>query len=203
MEELDYNDFGGTNINNLKNNNLNDIDFDNILNNLKMSETENDDNKTCSTGLCSINSRQGKKKQVSMSEFARKINNNLDNINDGPQPINYDKQMENNDKIKNILPKEIVDIVNNNNNKNNNTEETNSIDKYINYFKNNYSKLLTQDIVIYTVLFLLLNNNFIIRLLYRPLIARYEKYHANLIIRTILFFTAMYLVKYKLLYSSK
>ena len=202
MDEFNLNDFGGTSINNLKNNNLNDdIDFDNILNNLKMSETEDDTKKmsNCSSGLCGRPQRP-----VDMTNFAKNINTNLDKMYDDtePQPINYNKQMEKKDNLNKILPKEIYE----NNDKNNESEENimKTLNNYYTYFKNNYSKVLTQDIVIYSILFLLLNNNFVVNLLYRIVfIYKYEKYHLNLLVRTLLFLILMFLIKYKLLNTKK
>jgi len=206
MDDFDLNDFGGTSINNLND----DIDFDNILNNLKMSETDpldgRDDSKkkisNCASGLCGRPQRP-----VNMTEFTKKINNNIERMYDDnnaePQPINYDRQMEKKDNLDKLLPQEITDSVN----KNKDQPEENimkTLNNYYVYINKNYSKILTQDIVIYTILFLLLNNKFVINFLYNIIfISRYEKYHLNLLVRTLLFFASMYLIKYKLLDNKK
>jgi hypothetical protein len=116
-----------------------------------------------------------------------------DNENE-PLPINYDKQMENKNKLNNIIPK----------NDTSSSEEELCLNNYYKYISKNYSKILTQDIVIYTILFLLLNNKFVINLLYNILlVARYDKYHVNLLIRAGLFLLSLYLIKTKLLNAKK
>lgn len=176
--DIDFSGEIGTNVSKLKDNDDTDIDYDNIIDNLKMSETNN-----CSNGMCGI--------KPNMNNFVRKLEKDLDNYpnnNSNPSASNYTKSMEPQNKLKNILPSEIANVVEPPKEK---AKETNYSD-YLNKIK----KIVSTDIFIYTLLFILLNNNIIVKFIQKiPKIDKLDKFHINLIIRTILFVGIIYIIK--------
>jgi hypothetical protein len=179
MEEFDLNDMIGTKVSNLKENADTDIDYDNILDNLKMSETNK-----CDNGMCGINNRN------SMNNFVKNLEKDLDNYQT-PQPINYTKNMDPQNRLQDILPREIANVVESS--KDYVKKEDNNI---ISNITSNLTKLLYNEIFIYTLLFILLNNNIIINLINKiPHIIRFDRFQLNLIIRTGLFGIIIYILK--------
>lgn len=178
MEEfdLDLNNMVGTKVSSLKDNADvdTDIDYDNILDNLQISETNN-----CSSGMC------GKP----MNNFVKKVEKNLDNYSN-PLPANYTKNMESQNKLQTILPSEIANVVEPPKEKPNDTKNTFSD------ITCKITKLLNNEIFIYVLLFLLLNNNFVVNIINKiPQIVKLEKLHLNLLIRTVIFGVVIYFLK--------
>ena len=173
--DIDLNGEIGTNISKIKNNEDTDIDYDNIIDNLRISETIN-----CNNGMCGI--------KPNMNNFVKKLENDLDNFNNNPLPINYTKNMESQNKLQNILPVEIANVV----------EPPKQVVKQNNYsgYIDKIKKIVSTDLFIYTLLFILLNNNIIINVISKiPRIDKLNRFHINLIIRTILFIAIVYIIK--------
>lgn len=179
MDEFDIDlngDLMGTNISKLKDNADTDIDYDNIIDNLKMSETNN-----CSNGMCG---------RPSMNNFVKKLERDLDNYpgNDNPLPSNYTKKMEPQNKLQSILPSEIANVVEP-------PKESIKENNYSDYL-NKIKKIVSNNLFIYSLLFILLNNNIIVNLIDKmPKINNLQRFHINLIIRTLLFVGIIYVLK--------
>jgi hypothetical protein len=182
MEEFDLNfDTNiGTSVSKLKNNNNNnnsetDIDYDKLLDNLNTSET-NDRNTNLSHKPSNNNS-------INMNHFAKKLENKLDNIKK-----ERDREMfvevkrpplkMNVDSIK-LAQKEL--------------KPSPPIKKPVE------PKVLEQfqhkDIVIYVVLFIILNSKLLIELIYDKISFTQDKPYPNLIIRAIVFGGLLFLIK--------
>lgn len=177
MEEfdLDLNDMVGTRVSSLKESGDidTDIDYDNILDNLQISETNN-----CSSGMCGR----------PMNNFAKKVEKNLDNYSN-PLPVNYTKNMESQNKLQTILPSEIANVVEP-------PKETKDIKSTISDITSKLTKVFNNEIVIYILLFILLNNNFIVNIINKiPHILKLERFHLNLLIRTIFFGGIIFILK--------
>lgn len=169
--------------NNLKTNEVDnfgdtDIDYDTIMNNLKHSETFNDTQSQLK--------QMKPKKQLNVSNMEKSLQFDLNNIPnlDEPLPINFTNKMIN--KESKELPKNNpMDIIQK-------TKPTEVIKKEPNTFLNwEYA-----DILLYGLLFILLNNLFSISLINKiPKVIEYNRFQINLIIRTIIFSAGVFLIK--------
>jgi hypothetical protein len=182
MEEFDLNfDTNiGTSVSKLKNNTNNnsdtDIDYDKLLDNLNASET-NDRN-------TDLTHKPSNNNTINMNHFAKKLENKLDNIKKErdremfvevkrpPVKMNVDSIKLAQPQIKPLPPvKKPV-------------EESNLLKQFEH-----------KDIIIYVVLFIILNSKLIIELIYDKIAFTQNKPYPNLIIRGIIFGGILFLIK--------
>jgi hypothetical protein len=190
-EEFDFNldsDIG-TSVAALKNNNKpdteTDIDYDDILNNLN-SETNN--------------KPKIQETKINMNQFARKIENKLDNNN-----FEKDIFVKKRDNEIRIVRENLTDVkqeieslnlkINNKPKnldvKNVEIKELTTKDKLIEMYK----KFEYNDILLYILFFLVLNSKFIIEIIYDKITSTRDNPYLNLIVRGMLFGLAQYMVK--------
>jgi hypothetical protein len=174
MEEFDLNfDTNiGTSVsklkNNIDNNSETEIDYDKILDKLDITETKD----------IKLNERPN---NINMNHFARKLETKLDNIKK-----DRDKDMFANvkrppakkevDSIK-LAPKEVKPV-------------KKSIEEPV-----VSNKFEHKDIIIYIVLFIILNSKILIELIYDKIAIARENPYPNLIIRAVVFGSLLFLIK--------
>lgn len=214
MEEfdLDFNQEIGTSVSKLRapvqkysDNKLTDtdIDYDKIIKDLNNSDTFSNQNPNINSNNNFSNNiiDMKPKKEISMNQFARNLENDLEYFNNqnhqinknvnlqlgpGPKPINYTAEM---DKKKDQQLLELLDVdpVSSIQLKGN-TEPNNN--KILNE-SNNYELISGEykDLLINLLLFMLLNNKFVIDFIQTkiPIINQTQSPFPNLVIRTLLF----------------
>jgi hypothetical protein len=175
-----------------------EIDYDKIIENINNSETIKQVNtpqqqENLNTNNIKINKQEINKpetnkqeiykrnieRDINMSELVKNIESDLDNIN---------------------MPKTIMSTINKKINNDSNNDSNNNINNHSNnYFKNimNVKDFKNRDILLYILLFMLLNNKFIIELIYEkvPFIRALNNPYPNLIIRSIIFGLLIYFIK--------
>jgi hypothetical protein len=189
-EEFDFNldsDIG-TSVATLKNNKPDtetDIDYDDILNNLN-SETNN--------------KPKNKEPKINMNQFARKIENKLDNNH-----IEREMLVRKRDNELRVVRENLTDVKHEveslnlkPNNKPNTVEvkkiepkELTAKDKVIDMCKN----FQHNDILVYVIIFIILNSKLVIETIYDKLASTRNNPYLNLIIRGVLFGLIQYMVK--------
>lgn len=216
MEEfdLDFNQEIGTSVSKLKqkqpdnkyNDETTDIDYDKIIKDLNNSDTISNQNQNfISNNIIDMKP----KKEINMNQFARNLENDLEYFNNknqqinynvnqqfgpGPKPINYTPEM---DKKKDQQLLEMLDSVpvssiqlkgNPEPNVKNTSEDSNSFDLISGEYK---------DLLINLLLFMLLNNKFIIDFIQTriPIINQTTNPLPNLIIRALLFAAIIFSIK--------
>jgi hypothetical protein len=134
-----------------------------------------------------------------MNQFIKNIEGNLDKLNrvdlNEPLPVNFTQNMINNQPSKiieplNALPQNIdsIQMINLEKPKNVDEKENGIINKILNF---EY-----RDIILYILVFILLNNKFIIELIYKiPLIKNMDNPYPNLIIRSLIFGVVIFFIK--------
>jgi hypothetical protein len=189
--DIDIDSDIGTSVLKLKSNTQNDnqntetdIDYDKILENINNSETIKQkklpNNKP--------------KRNVNMEELVKNIESDLDKMDNthipDPLPINLNPNIIKTNKNKNKNPN-----INKNLNKNFKLDQNNEINimKSLNKIYN----FKHRDIILYILLFMLLNNKFVIELVYEkvPFVKLLDNPYPNLLIRSILFGMLIYLIK--------
>jgi hypothetical protein len=195
----------GTSVSKLKfNNNKNietDFDYDKILNNNSdiITNETNFNYDLVRNNMNNFNSTiidVKPKKSINMSQFAKNVESDLikvKNLNsynyNEPLPVNYTKNIVQNSQLQklentfNLIP----DI---NHNKKKETEK-NLLQKSKHILHEN------KDIFIYILVFILLNNKFIIEFIYDkiPFVKKYNSPYPNLLIRSILFGLIIWAIK--------
>lgn len=188
----------GTLVSKLKNNSDikntdTDIDYDKILANLNNnSETVNvktnfnydsvrNNMNTFTSNITDVRP----KKSINMHQFAKNVESDLEKVNNiraynynEPLPVNYKKNIQNNELQKlenniNLIPDNLI-----------NKDNKNEVKKCNNNFIQEY-----KDIIMNVLIFILLNNKFIIELIYDkiPFVKKYDSPYPNLLIRSALF----------------
>jgi hypothetical protein len=178
MEEFDLDNMGGTSISNLRkkqetDSNDSDIDYSKIIDDIH-SDTKPSINSMVESreqqmrAIEKKNNSMKKKKNINMNSFVRNLETNLDIMSKPPQT---EREIEDTNSIK--------------------INEESSIGKS---YLNQFAEFKHMDILIAVLLFMLLNNKLTIETMYRipyldmnPLI--------NLLIRSVIFSLALYLVK--------
>lgn len=190
MEEFDLNfDTNiGTSVSKLNNNNNNnnsesDIDYDKILDKLEITETneksfEKSNNKSFEHSFDKQNDNS-----INMNHFAKKLENKLDNIKkDRERDMFVDVKRPpakmNVDSIK-LVQKEL---------KPSQAKKQVEEPKVSNQFEH-------KDIIIYVVLFIILNSKLVIELIYDKISFTQDKPYPNLLIRAIVFGGLLFLIK--------
>ena len=194
------------NIQNLKNTNTDtDIDYDKILENFNNSDTNN--NKTnfnYDTSRKNIESFTSTitdvrpKRAVNMTQFAKNVEFDLEKIQNvrtynynEPLPVNYIKnqvplnnQIHKLEQMINIKPDDLKPLKEEN-------KEENKEDIKCKIFNEH------KDIIMNILIFILLNNKFIIELIYDkvPFVKNYNSPYPNLLIRSIIFGLLIWLIK--------
>lgn len=195
--DIDFNDEIGTSVSKLKNGqqftNTNvrtndshdtDIDYDKIIESLHNSDTF-------------ANTQDGNmrpKREINMNQFARNMEVNLDNFNSRePLPVNFTHQMMNSSQNKLIEQIEQLEKTPQDSVQMTKTPEENQGFRGILSRITNFEYI---DIILYVLIFMLLNNKFIIGLIYRaPFIRTIASPYPNLIIRSLIFGLSIYLIK--------
>ena len=205
-KEFNFNDDSeiGTSVSKLKNNTdirntETDIDYDKILANYNNSETINtktnfnyDSGRNNMNTFASTITDVRPKKSINMSQFAKNVESDLEKVNihrynyNEPLPVNYSKNIVQNSQLQkleqtiNSTPDKLV--INKDSKKE--VPKHNIIQEY-------------KDIVLNVLLFILLNNKFIIEIIYDkiPFVKKYNNPYPNLIIRSILFGLIIWSIK--------
>jgi hypothetical protein len=206
-KEFNFNDDSelGTSVSKLRHNtetNKNtetDIDYDKILANFNNSDTINtktnfnyDSVRNNMNNFTSNITDIRPKKSINMSQFAKNVESDLEKANNirgynynEPLPLNYTKNLIDNSQLHKLehTINSIPEIIVNKENKNE-VSKTNIFQEY-------------KDIVLNILIFILLNNKFIIELIYDkiPFVKKYESPYPNLIIRSALFGLIIWLIK--------
>ena len=117
-------------------------------------------------------------KSINMNKFVKNLESNLDNFNKNIINQTYT------DDIINIPQIESIKMVQTNNEQNNNKQNKQTKTKYC-------------DIIIYILFFILLNNKFIIEIIYNkiPYMKTHESTYPNLILRSLVFGILVFIVK--------
>jgi len=179
MEEfdIDLSDIGGTSINNLYDNNLYDNKKNTELDNLKIERnklvvTNKPTLADLSDNNISVNYRP--KKNVNMNKLIKNLESDLNKYSSDDILNNDNIPVALND---NQLKKKITQVQTN----------TNTITKPID----------TVELLIYVLIFMILNNKFIIDIIYNyvPYIKNFNNTYSNLVIRSCLFGFCIYLYK--------
>jgi hypothetical protein len=133
------------------------------------------------------------KKQQNMNRFVRELENNLDNFSqvnlNEPLPVNFTKPMIPKQVVSIQKPKITEQMVN--------TEPTKKEQTVIDKVKNFFNKIEFREIVIYMLLFMVLNNKIMIELIYNriPYMQQLDSPYPNLILRTIFFGIILIFIK--------
>lgn len=196
--DIDLNGEIGTSVSTIKNkdqlkvNTDTDIDYDKLIDNIQNSETI----KQVANNI--------KQKEVNIDQFIKNVETDLDKMGN----FNYLKDLPINEPLPANLSKDMIKHSNNQNQTDNSNEKTKinkDVDNDILNFLNKYLKYDGLSlgeygyIAIYLLLFMILNNKFIIELIYNiiPVLKKYNNPYPNLIIRTIIFGILLYFVKTK------
>jgi len=194
MEEFDLNfDTNmGTSVSKLKNNINNsesDIDYDKILDKLEITETNDKplgrpseqplDKPREQSNAIDISRNNQQIDSINMNHFARKLENKLDNIKKDRDRELFSDIKRLPPKVENIKPIPPKKPINKPVAK---TEETNIPFQH-------------KDLIIYIVLFLMLNSKLLIELIYDKLPFTRERPYPNLIIRGLIFGGLLFLIK--------
>ncbi len=174
-----------------------DVDYDKIISNLNNnSETINnktnfnyDSNNIYTSTITDVRP----KKSINMSKIAKDIEFDLQKANtiqaynyNEPLPINYSKNITKNSQLQKL--EETINLtppnLNVNQQKNNQIETSNILKK-------------NKDIILNVLFFILLNNKFIIELVYDkiPFVKKYDSPYPNLLIRSTLFGLVIWSIK--------
>ncbi len=193
MEEFDLNFDNniGTSISKLKNNMENrhsetEIDYDKILDKLNASDT-NDKLNNQSNQSNKLNNHSLDKSHINMNHFAKKLENKLDNIKK-----NRDLDMF--ADVKRLPPKMEIDSI-----KLVGGDKTSASQKPSKKIvvepPKVEDKFQHKDIIIYIVLFIILNSKLIIEVIYDKISLTRENPYLNLIIRAVFFGGLLFLIK--------
>lgn len=180
MEEFDFelDSDVGTKVSKLKHTET-DIDYDKINEMIRTSETQNNIKYQQPTNITYTNQLRPKK-EINMNNFVRNLELNLDKISniEEPKPVNFTNNMINK------KPLYVEQFVETSTNQSNEEIKMTSITKYI-------------DIVLYILLFMLLNNKFIIETVYDrvPYMKSLNSPFPNLLLRSLLFGVFLVLIK--------
>ena len=189
MDNSQFGTFEGTSIAQLKEPvrmTETDIDYDKIINNLNLSENK-------------IGIEMKPKKASNMNHFVKNLENDLDNYGSRnvqygePMPANLTKEMmqsiqnDKKDKVIPSMPQPVVIV--------NKKEET--IPEKIQSFANKIIHSKHRDIIISILMFMILNNKFVIEFIYEkiPKMKSIDSPYPNLIIRSLIFGGLLYLLK--------
>jgi len=205
MEEFDLNFDNniGTSVsklkNNINNNSESEIDYDKILDKLDITETN--DIKLNKNGYTAINNKINNNKinnnkinnnnnninnnNINMNHFAKKLENKLDNIKkERNQEMFVDMKRPSvkmdDDSIK-LAQKD--------------TKPSNPVKKSLEEPPQVSNKFEHKDIIIYVVLFIILNSKILIELIYDKISIARENPYPNLIIRALVFGVLLFLIK--------
>jgi hypothetical protein len=178
MEEFDLEnmDFGGTNISALKSDS--DNEFKQIIDNLSQSDN-------------SLQMRP--KRQMNMNHFVKSVERDIERF--GSEPVNMSGPLPSNMDSKNdVIPTRVFPQGERN---------TKPIVKKQEVKSNNDWKIMSllgpkiKEYLVFGLVFMILNNSFIITFIYDriPFMKTFESPYPNLLLRTILFVTAIYFIK--------
>ncbi len=195
-----------------------DIDYDKVIEILDNSETKNshvgfvEQTRREDVALKHINSSQSHdtfnsyvqdvrpKREINMNKFVKNIESNIDNFNkinfNEPLPVNFSKNMvtqnidHNLENFNQVPPVETIKMK-----LNNELKQEQDVDN-----KSLFTKIFSWkylDIILYILIFMLLNNKFIIELIYDrvPYIKSIESPYPNLILRSLVFGLLIFLIK--------
>jgi hypothetical protein len=183
-----------------------DIDYDKVMEILHNSETKNTTVIAQQPDTFNGYVQDARpKRQINMNQIVKNIENNLDNYNKnnefndpnkGPVPVNFTKNMINSTNPTNPTnPTNLNNQVSTLKIKSSDNIQIEPTKKHTGIFRKIVSEYL--DIGLYVLIFMLLNNKFIIEFIYNniPWVKSIQSPYPNLIIRSVVFGVLIFLIK--------